>query len=64
MSDADLRACIRAAALDLYETVLRPEATCFEIMFAVGTIQRLTHELRLRCVGDVPASEQSAMIPA
>lgn len=64
MTDADLRACIRAAALEVYEAALPPDASCFEIHFAAGTLQRLTHELRLRCVDAEPASAEPAMLPA
>lgn len=65
MSDADLRACIRDAALEVYEAALPLDAPSYGIHFAAGTLQRLTHELRLRDVGQPePASEDDAMMPA
>jgi len=64
MTDDALRACIADAARDVAEAAERNGASCYEIHFALGTLQRLTHELRLRCIEDVTASEHAAMMPA
>lgn len=60
MSDADLRASILDAALDVAREANRPSSTSYEIHFAAGTLQRLAHELRLRDT----ASDASETIPA
>lgn len=56
MSDADLRATIVDAALDVAKEANRPSSTNYEIHFVSGTLQRLTHELRLRDSNDGPAA--------
>lgn len=56
ISDAELRAAIVNASLDVAMTANRPSSTSYEIHFAAGTLARLTHELRRRdsSESDVP----------
>lgn len=60
MSDADLRASIIDASLDVAKEANRPSSTSYEIHFATGTLARLTHELRRR---DASASDPVEMLP-
>lgn len=61
MSDAELRASIATAADEVAEQARREDSTTYEIHFAAGTLQRLTHELRLR---DAAASDAADIVPA
>lgn len=63
MTDDALRASIADAARDIAEAAERNGVTCYEIHFALGTLGRLAHELRIRCAEHVSASEHAAMMP-
>lgn len=67
MTDTELRRVTVAAALDVAQTANNPNSTTYEILFAIGTLNRIEREVRMRAVAergedDLPASEAPAMV--
>ena len=73
MTDSQLRRHAVELALDVARTANNPNSTMFEIQFAMGTMQGVNREMRLReqardsvkrWSGSAPASEQDEMVRA
>lgn len=59
MTDSQLRSTIVAASLDVAQIANRPGSSNYDILFAIGTLNRIEREARIREVDEraLPASE-------
>ena len=62
MTDTQLRAVVLECSLDVARAANNPSSTDFEIQFAIGTLNRVGREVRLRAVSSRSASELSGIV--